>query len=193
MSSEQGTDQPEQPAEPARERPRWSAAEAARRCGVGRATIQRALAAGRIPGAEQTDAGWSIPLEGLLAAGFKPDRYQPHDPQQHTPAAPAREHDRAADHPVSEQARRLADLEAELAEARSQAALERVRREAAEALAAERAERVTDLQQALRMIEAAPADRPQPEQPAPVPEPVQQPAPAAPTPAPRRGLFRWLR
>lgn len=189
------SDQPEQPT---RERPRWSAAEAARRCGVGRATIQRALAAGRIPGAEQTDAGWSIPLEGLLAAGFKPDRYQPHDPQQHTPAAPAREHDRAADHPVSEQARRLADLEAELAEARSQAALERVRREAAEALAAERAERVTDLQQAMRMLEAAPADRPAPApMPAPAPEPVQQPeptpAPAPPTPAPRRGLLGWLR
>lgn len=195
------SDQSEQPA---RERPRWSAAEAARRCGVGRATIQRALTAGRIPGAEQTDAGWSIPLEGLLAAGFKPDRYQPHDPQQHTPAAPAREHDRAADHPVPEQARRLADLEAELAEARSQTALERVRRESAEALAAERAERVVDLRQALRMLEAAPADRPQPEppqQPAPMPAPAPQPptapeptsASSPPTATPRRGLLGWLR
>ena len=184
------SDQPEQPT---RERPRWSAAEAARRCGVGRATIQRALAAGRIPGAEQTDAGWSIPLEGLLAAGFKPDRYQPHDPQQHTPAAPAREHDRAADHPVPEQARRLADLEAELAEARSQTALERVRREAAEALAAERAERVTDLRQALRMLEAAPADRPQPDPPQQPPAPEPTSASSPPTATPRRGLLGWLR
>src|SRR5699024_5673040 len=107
---EQGTDQPEQPAAPARERPRWSAAEAARRCGVGRATIQRALTAGRIPGAEQTDAGWSIPLEGLLAAGFTPDRYQPHDTEQPEQGTPAREHDRAADEPVPEQARRIAEL-----------------------------------------------------------------------------------
>src|SRR5699024_4708066 len=146
---EQGTDQPEQPAEPARERPRWSAAEAARRCGVGRATIQRALTAGRIPGAEQTDAGWSIPLEGLLAAGFHPSRPSP--PEDTAP--PAREHDRAAAEPLPEHARRLADLEAELAEARAQTALERIRREAAEALAAERAERVTDLRQAMRMLE----------------------------------------
>lgn len=201
MTSEQGPEQAEQVTEqPARERPRWSAAEAARRCGVGRATIQRALTAGRIPGAEQTDAGWSIPLEGLLAAGFTPDRYQPHDTEQPEQGTPAREHDRAPAEPMPEQARRIAELERELAEARRLADLERVRRESAEALAAERAERVVDLRQALRMLEAAPADRPQPDPPqqpepmsAPAPEPVQQPAPAAPTPAPRRGLLGWLR
>ena len=195
MTSEQGPEQAEQVTEqPARERPRWSAAEAARRCGVGRATIQRALTAGRIPGPEQTDAGWSIPLEGLLAAGFNPSAPAPAEDT----APPAREHDRAADHPVPEQARRIAELERELAEARRLADLERVRRESAEALAAERAERVVDLRQALRMLEAAPADRPAPEpqpepMPAPAPEPAQQPAPAAPTPAPRRGLLGWLR
>lgn len=198
MTSEQGPEQAEQVTEqPTRERPRWSAAEAARRCGVGRATIQRALTAGRIPGAEQTDAGWSIPIEGLLAAGFNPSAPSP--PEDAAP--PAREHDRAAAEPVTEQARRIAELERELAEARRLADLERVRREAAETLAAERAERVVDLRQALRMLEAAPADRPQPEppqpqpapMPAPAPEPVQQPAPTAPTPAPRRGLFGWLR
>lgn len=195
MTSEQGPEQAEQVTEqPARERPRWSAAEAARRCGVGRATIQRALTAGRIPGAEQTDAGWSIPLEGLLAAGFNPSA----PPPAEDTAPPAREHDRSAAEPVPEQAQRIADLEQQLAEARRLADLERVRRESAEALAAERAERVVDLRQALRMLEAAPADRPahepQPEpMPAPAPEPVQQPAPAAPTPAPRRGLLGWLR
>src|SRR5699024_12664580 len=128
--------------------------------------MQRPLAAGRIPGAEQTDAGWSIPLEGLLAAGCHPSRPSPPEDT----GTPAREHDRAAAEPLPEHARRLADLEAELAEARAQTALERIRREAAEALAAERAERVTDLRQAMRMLEAAPADRPQPEQPAPAPE-----------------------
>ena len=195
MTSEQGPEQAEQVTEqPARERPRWSAAEAARRCGVGRATIQRALTAGRIPGAEQTDAGWSIPLEGLLAAGFNPSAPSP--PEDTAP--PAREHDRSATEPVPEQAHRIAELEQQLAEARRLADLERVRREAAETLAAERAERVVDLRQALRMLEAAPADRPAPEpqpepMPAPAPEPVQQPAPAAPTPAPRRGLLGWLR
>lgn len=194
MTSEQGPEQAEQVTEqPARERPRWSAAEAARRCGVGRATIQRALTAGRIPGAEQTEAGWSIPLEGLLAAGFNPSAPTP--PEDTAP--PAREHDRAADEPVPEQARRIAELERELAEARRLADLERVRRESAEALAAERAERVVDLRQALRMLEAAPADRPQQAEqssaPAPAPEPVQQPAPAAPVVPPRRRLLGWLR
>lgn len=187
------SDQPEQPT---RERPRWSAAEAARRCGVGRATIQRALTAGRIPGAEQTDAGWSIPLEGLLAAGFHPSRPSP--PEDTAP--PAREHDRTPAEPLPEHARRLADLETELAEARAQTALERIRREAAEALAAERAERVTDLRQAMRMLEAAPADRPAPEpmpasapapQPTPTPEPTSASSP--PTATPRRGLLGWLR
>lgn len=194
MTTEQGPEQDEQvPEQATRERPRWSAAEAARRCGVGRATIQRALTAGRIPGAEQTDAGWSIPLEGLLAAGFHPSRPSPPEDAE----TPAREHDRAATEPPPEQARRIAELEHQLAEARRLAELERVRREAAETLAAERAERVTDLRQALRMLEAAPADRPQPEQvpePSPAPEPVQPaPTPAPPAPVRRRGLLGWLR
>ena len=52
--------------------PQWSAIEAARRCNVGRATIQRAIYAKRLPNAVRTDKGWRIPLTDLLAAGFKP-------------------------------------------------------------------------------------------------------------------------
>ena len=164
-------EQPEQHAEPARERPRWTAAEAARRCGVGRATIQRALAAGRIPGAEQRENGWSIPAEGLLEAGFKLDGYRPRDTEQPAPVTPDREHDRAAD----EQARRVTELEQQLAESRRFAELERMGREHAEALAAERAERIVDLRQALRQLEQgkpsqAPLASPQTgEQAAPIP------------------------
>ncbi len=53
-------------------RPKWSAAEAARRCGVGRATIARALDDGRITGAQKTEQGWEIPVESLIAAGLRP-------------------------------------------------------------------------------------------------------------------------
>lgn len=154
------------------ERPRWSASEAARRCGVGRATIQRALTAGRIPGATETEKGWSIPLEGLLAAGFTPDRPTPPDQQPADPLSTAREHDRAPDPHAREQAHRLAELEKELERERARADVEQARRIAAEQLAAERAERVADLRHALRMLEAAP----------PAPEPP--PAAATPSPAP---------
>lgn len=168
------------------ERPRWSASEAARRCGVGRATIQRALDAGRLPGAVRTDKGWQIPLESLLAAGYTPDR--PSAPDQPTPA-PAREHHRAALTPDHEQAQRVAELEALLATERARADLEHARRMAAEALAAERAERVADLRHALRMIESAPPE-----------QPTEQPASTAPDPVTpdhspirrRSGLLGWV-
>ena len=174
------TEQPEQAAEPARERPRWTAAEAARRCGVGRATIQRALAAGRIPGAEQRESGWSIPIEGLLEAGFKFDGYRPHDTEQPAPVTPAREHDRASD----EQARRVTALEQQLAESRRLGEMERMGREHAEALAAERAERIVDLRQALRQLEQAERPHTPPQSPQahvqPDPMPTYAPNPVGP-------------
>ena len=65
--------------------PQWSAIEAARKCNVGRATIQRAIYAKKLPNAVRTDKGWQIPLEDLLAAGFKPDTDKEDDPE---PIAP---------------------------------------------------------------------------------------------------------
>ena len=54
-----------------------SAAAAARLTGLGRATIIRRLQAGSIPGAARDDQGhWSIPLDGLRAAGLDPDHPQ---------------------------------------------------------------------------------------------------------------------
>lgn len=180
---------------------RWSVAEAARQCGVGRATVQRALQAGRLPNAEQGRRGWEIPVSDLIGAGFAPGRPTAPD----APAAPdraAREHGRAPEPSRPEQVTgqltehpdtaRLRALETELA-------VERARREAAEQLAAERAERVADLRSALRMLEAAPA-----EPPAPAPAPPPAPAAAAPEPAqdhrsdslvlPSPGrVFGWLR
>lgn len=167
------------------ERPRWSASEAARRCGVGRATIQRALDAGRLPGAVRTDKGWQIPLEALLAAGYTPDR--PSAPDQPAPAQarPARERHRAASAPDLEQAQRVAELETLLAAERARADLEHAHRVAAETLAAERAERVADLRHALRMIESAPPEHPT--------DPATAPVAADQSTARRRsGLLGWV-
>jgi len=126
------------------DRPRWSLSEAARRCGVGRATLQRKIEAGHIPGATKTDNGWSIGVEDLLAAGLHPDRPTPPAVQKHSAREPAL----AAPGPVTQHVRRIAELEAELA-------TERVKRAAAEQLAAGRAEHITDLRTSLRMLEAA--------------------------------------
>lgn len=47
-----------------------SLTQAAARTGKSRRTIGRLLADGKIPGAEQKDGTWSIPLEGLATAGL---------------------------------------------------------------------------------------------------------------------------
>lgn len=123
--------------------PFWSASEAARRCGIGRATMTRKLQAGEITGATRNDDGhWQVPLTGLLAAGLRPDR----------PALPEDDHQHGED----DVGKTGDDVTAavELAELRGQLALERARREAAEQLAAERAARIDDLRHVLRALEA---------------------------------------
>lgn len=143
--------------------PMWSASEAARRCGISRATMTRRLQADAIPGATRDESGaWLVPLSGLLAAGFHPDRPAPaeeEDPQDQDAADALRDAHHAR----------------ELAEVRAALDLERARRQAAEELAAERAARVADLRQALLAL--APPETPQdadtaPETPPPSPEPV---------------------
>ncbi|WP_287901545.1 helix-turn-helix domain-containing protein [Arthrobacter sp.] len=176
---------PDMPAAPP-ERPRWSAAEAARRCGVGRATIQRALDDGRITGAEKTDDGWRIPVESLLAAGFKPTA-PPKDDTSHQeqPSKGDRDHDRTPGEDA-----RYAALQAEVEALTRNLDHERARREQAEQraehaqqLAADRAQHIDHLATAMRLIEArtpTPTDTPSspPEQPTGHPEqPVTKPQP----------------
>lgn len=125
-------------------RPVFTAADAARRCGVARSTLTRRLHAGEIPGAAKDDDGaWRVPLAGLLAAGLVPDAHRPPADADDDPAPVL---DAAARIAAAEHAAAIARLEGELL-------AERARREAAETLAAERAARVADLQNALRMIE----------------------------------------
>ncbi|USC18461.1 hypothetical protein [Rhodococcus sp. 11-3] len=165
-------------------RPRWSASEAAKRCGVSRSTIQRAIAAGKITNVEQTPEGWSIPLSALLAAGFTPDRPSPPDPAPDH-ARVDTEHVRAADQLAAE----LREARTALAEARAEAEREQVRRAAAEALAAER-DRIIDAQaQALRMLESGRSPAPAWSPGGITPAPVTDPSPPAPG---RRGLVERI-
>ncbi|WP_149360262.1 hypothetical protein [Lolliginicoccus suaedae] len=135
-------------------RPRWSAAEAARRCNVGRATIQRALDGGKLPGAVKTEDGWQIPLEDLLAAGFKPDRPAPPEDAA-AKAETARSVEKTELPELSKLESRVKELETELVSIKSRAESEAALRAAAEILAQERLDRVSDLRTALRMLEAA--------------------------------------
>lgn len=161
--------------------PLWSASEAARRCGIGRATMTRKLQAGSIPGATRDEQGhWQVPLSGLLAAGFHPDR----------PSPPEEDADQGVE-----------DIAAKLAEVEQELALERGRREAMEKtseqiaelhrkLAAEKDKRIEDLQNALRMLEAPkPAQIVQPQATAPL-QPAQTPHT---TPQPPQGITGRLR
>jgi predicted DNA-binding transcriptional regulator AlpA len=61
--------------------PFLSMAEAVKACGVSRATLQRRLKAGSVPGAERTPAGgWRIPVAGLIAADLAPRQTPPDAP-----------------------------------------------------------------------------------------------------------------
>lgn len=92
----------------------WTLAEAVRRTGVARSTMQRRLKEGVVHGAERTpDGGWAIPVAGLIAAGIDPLPDTPDEP----PADPALE---------------AADLRAQLIAAEHQAEMERAMRVAAE-------------------------------------------------------------
>lgn len=132
---------------PQREQKHFSASEAAKACGVGRATIQRRLDAGSFPDAFKNDVGWQIPLSNLLAAGFVPGRPAPAEQEQ----APDREPDRDPEPVVPEHVQKLHDLELQLARAQSQAQI-------AQAVADERQRLIDTQNRAMRMLEAARED-----------------------------------
>lgn len=119
-----------------------SAAGAARATGAARSTIQRRLKRGDFPDAVEGPDGWRIPVADLLRAGYDlghgqgssaagvgQERGQEHAAGRDMPAPAAP--DAAAGGEVER-------LRAELQAVRHALELERVRREAAEALAAER-------------------------------------------------------
>jgi hypothetical protein len=146
-------------------RPLFTLTEAEAVTGASRSTLRRRLREGAFPSAAQgPDGTWRVPVEDLLAAGLRVNAPDQGQDQGQTP--------------VSDQPRdRVAELEQELA-------LERSQRQAAEQLAAERAERIVDLRNALRMLDAGPVGRaeqaeqqPQPPAPAVVPAPLPDAGP----------------
>ena len=122
---------------------RWSAARAAKETGAARSTILEALKSGRLEGTKDDNGAWQITPEALGAAGFTPGKPTPPDP------VPVLEDRDERDD--------LARLRVELAEARADARVASVERDAERRLR-ESAERERDLYR--RMIEAPPQSAP---------------------------------
>lgn len=116
-------------------RPTWTLREAEERCGVSRSTLKRRLAADDFPNAYKTSQGqWRIPVNDLIGAGYQPGAVDwDEEPEEPAPATTPPD--------------RVTELEHELAQ-------ERLRRASAEQLAQERQDRIADLQQAMRLLEA---------------------------------------
>lgn len=121
----------------------WTLREAARECGVSADTVKRRLAVLREHGATKDDAGaWRVTPDQLRAAGLHPG--QPTGaPEVLTKGSDPGRADGAL-------VQRIAVLERDLA-------VERARREGAEALAAERERALSRADLALRAIEGRPA------------------------------------
>lgn len=123
-------------------RPSWDLGEAAERCGVSRSTVRRYREQGKFPNAfKDTTGAWKIPLEDLLAVGWKPNA-----PAQPEPVSVPPEPDKSINDKVLE-------LEQALM-------LERVKREAAEQANMQMKANLEDLRTAMRMIEAKPVSAP---------------------------------
>ncbi|MFE2553648.1 helix-turn-helix transcriptional regulator [Streptomyces sp. NPDC059355] len=130
-------------------RPMLTQREAAAACGVSRSTIRRRREAGDLPNSVQdAERGWMVPVDDLLAAGFRLNAPAPADPPAPAgagPAAPAEGPDVAAlraeleDRIRAEHA--LALAHAEYGQKLAEAEAEHLR-----AQLAERGERIADLQ-----------------------------------------------
>lgn len=122
-------------------RPSWTISEAADRCGVSKSTVRRYREAGKFPSAFKDSQGaWKVPLEDLLAVGWKPI-----DPALN----------QATEQPADGLAERVRELEQALA-------VERARNEGLERVAAMAEASVADLRQAMKMIEASVSEQPEP-------------------------------
>lgn len=123
-------------------RPSWTISETAQRCGVSKSTVRRYREDGKFPNAWKDGSKppqWRIPLEDLLAVGWKPVDTSEVSPEQ----------------PVDTPSERVRELEGLLA-------LERAKREAAERIAAMAERNADDLRRAMAMIEASSVSKPEP-------------------------------
>lgn len=122
------------------DRPTFTLAGAARAVGKSERTLSRRLRENRIPGAVRLEDGaWSIPLEGLLEAGFELYASQ----GEAEPPVPA----------VPLSSERVSELEAELLEVRRQLAAAEGRAVTAEREAASQGRAVETVERALAAME----------------------------------------
>lgn len=137
------------------ERPRLTVSQAVESFAVSRATLNRRLAAREIIGAEKDAGGrWKIPVESLQAAGIAARKTYLTE-ISHNGIDKARDKDHPLGTPENGASSTISDGAHEISQLRIELAHERAQRERAEAIADERKERITDLQRALAMIEAA--------------------------------------
>ncbi|MFI2620547.1 helix-turn-helix domain-containing protein [Streptomyces sp. NPDC018584] len=155
-------------------RPLLTQREAAAACGVSRTTIRRRREAGELPGSVQDEkGGWLIPVESLLAAGFRLNAPSPpEETRERDQALPVADRRSASDEAALRA--ELEKLRAEHTEALTRAAVAEARLEEREARLRERAAHIEDLQRALAALTPAPerAAIPQPSPPAGSPLPV---------------------
>jgi hypothetical protein len=166
---------------PTTTRPVLTITEAADATGKSRRTIARLLDAHKLDGAERDEAGtWRIPSEALIAAKLTlhapspPDAVPEAVPPTSTPADSTE-----ADHLRAE----LADWRHRAQVAESRRELAEHDRDAARAVATERAESLADLRVALRMLAAGPQT--------PTPAPPSTPSTSPPPTVDPR--YRWWR
>ncbi|MGW6576348.1 helix-turn-helix transcriptional regulator [Streptomyces sp. NPDC054945] len=80
-------------------RPMLTQREAAAACGVSRSTIRRRREAGDLPGSVQDpERGWMVPVDDLLAAGFRLNAPASPDQAVPAPAAPSDGEDKCLIH-----------------------------------------------------------------------------------------------
>lgn len=166
-------------------RPSWTLSRAATECQVSKSTLKRRLEANVFPNAARGQRGqWLVPVEDLISAGFAPRPTPPDEPGL-TEVTDRGQRTIEPDHDLGQSesslVKRVHELEVELAQ-------ERATRHSAEQLASERSERITDLRQALKMLEP-----PQPTQPETSKEASSPPAPRPGKTESRRGLSGWFR
>lgn len=144
--------------------PRWSAAKAARECGIARSTIHEALKSGRLEATKDADGAWQITPQALVAAGYAPGMpTKVHEPRQ--------VEDR-------DDGDTLTRLRIELVEARAEARVLEVERDAERRMRVSEQERREAVERERdRMLEAPPQQAPESPQTDATPMPDQTPTP----------------
>lgn len=142
----------------------WSAAESARQCGVSRATIDRAIKAGKLAADKNDEGAWRISPHALIEAGLGPGKPSPPDP--------------AYDREDRDEGDTLTRLRIELVEARAEARVLEVERDAERRLRVSEQERREAVERERDRMLEAPLETA-----ANAPQATAQPA-SAPTPGP---------